>query len=322
MQRTTSVESEAPRRNETPRQGSQLPRDVQEFRLRPIWSDELDTDGKSILRCAERYDECRMTTRIERRNVWPAVVVVGPRCAIEIKRASLLAALESRTIRNGCEQCIVAAEEALDVFDPHTLHPQSRGIVLRIHPKRATQQPHHIRLPLEQSPCDEHREDLAHQQRHVLSDGSAKQLHEHFAGAGVDRRRGLLHTSTRTFDPIGQCCQVLARLCTCDVRLEPIGPCEAQLRERPVRSPTPVDRCDLEIGRVGSTDDRPQLWPSDPSSPSSRTLQLSGVENVTWYSGSRRIGPPTVPPGRRSCSAGPPTIRPSTAIRRCRSAIR
>lgn len=51
-----SVESEAPRRNEALRQRGQLPRDVQEFGFRPVWTDELDADGECILRRAERHD--------------------------------------------------------------------------------------------------------------------------------------------------------------------------------------------------------------------------------------------------------------------------
>src|SRR6266545_8237758 len=121
VHQTTPVESVAPRRYEALRQRGQLPCDVQELRFRPVWTDELDTDGKCILRSAERHHECRMAARVERSNVGPAVVVVDPQHAIEIERAALLAALERRTIRDRREQHIVVAEEVLDVLGQHTL---------------------------------------------------------------------------------------------------------------------------------------------------------------------------------------------------------
>src|SRR6266508_1033649 len=109
------------RRNEALRQRCQLPRDVQEFGFRPVSTDELDADRKSVLRRAERHDEHRMAARAERPNVWPAVVVVRSHHAIEVERAALLAAFERGTERDGSEQHIVAAEEAFDVLDQRTL---------------------------------------------------------------------------------------------------------------------------------------------------------------------------------------------------------
>src|SRR4029453_2161027 len=69
-------ESETLRRNEALRQRDQLPRDVQELRFRPVWTDELYADGQSILRRAERHDQRWMAARVERLNVGPAVLVV------------------------------------------------------------------------------------------------------------------------------------------------------------------------------------------------------------------------------------------------------
>src|SRR5262249_13315565 len=100
------------------------------------------------------------------------------------------------------------------------------------HPERATQKPHQIWLPLELPACNEQWKDLAHQPGRILSEQCSKQLDEHLAGAGVCRRSRLLHTSTRGLDPSGQCSELLARFSARDVRLEPIGPCEAQPRER------------------------------------------------------------------------------------------
>src|SRR5262245_18980065 len=94
------VESEALRRDEALRQRGQLPRDVQELRFRPVRTNELDTDGESILRRAERYDQHWMTARAEWRNVRLAVVVVRPRFAIKLERAALLASLERGTKRD------------------------------------------------------------------------------------------------------------------------------------------------------------------------------------------------------------------------------
>src|SRR5262249_22134787 len=99
----SKLSSEILRRNEALRQRGQLPRDVQELRFRPVGTDELDTDGKSVLRSAERHDQRRMAARVERRNIGPAVLVVGPPCAIEIERAAHLAALVRRTIGDGSE---------------------------------------------------------------------------------------------------------------------------------------------------------------------------------------------------------------------------
>ena len=48
-ERAVELESETLRRNEALRQRTQLTRDVQELRLGPAWTNELDTDGKSVL---------------------------------------------------------------------------------------------------------------------------------------------------------------------------------------------------------------------------------------------------------------------------------
>src|SRR5262249_52607088 len=58
--------------------------------------------------------------------------------------------------------------------------------------------------------------------RHVLSEECTLQLDKHLGGTRVDRRCRLLHTSTRTLDPSGQCSELLARLGGRDVLLEPI----------------------------------------------------------------------------------------------------
>src|SRR4030095_611014 len=119
-------ESETLRRNEALRQRDQLPRDAQELRFRPVWTDELYADGESILRRAERHDQRWMAARVKRLNVGPAVLVVRPQSALQVARAADLAALERRTKGDRSEQHIVAAEEALDVLDPHTLHAERR----------------------------------------------------------------------------------------------------------------------------------------------------------------------------------------------------
>src|SRR6266545_369239 len=256
--RTGPFSSEALRRNEPPRQRGQLPRDVQKLRFRPARTNELDPDGKPVLGSAERHDQSGMAARIERRNVGVAVVVVGPHGAIEIERAALLAALERRTIRDGSEEHVVAAEELFDVLDQRTLDTEGRCVVLRIHLERATQKPHHMRLPPEQTARNEHWENLAHHPGHVLSDGSTEQLHEHFAGARVDRRRRLFYPSARTLDPSSKCSELLARLSACDILLEPVGPRKAQFPSRPARRWTPVDRCDFEIGGIRAAYDLPQ----------------------------------------------------------------
>jgi hypothetical protein len=64
-----------------------------------------------------------MAARVERLNVGSAV---------EVEPAADLAALERRTKGDRSEQHIVAAEEALDVLDPHTLHAERRRVLLRI----------------------------------------------------------------------------------------------------------------------------------------------------------------------------------------------
>src|SRR4029450_4884180 len=97
MAPSVDVESEALRRNEPLRQRGQLPRDVQELGFRPVGTDELDTDGESVLRTAERHDQRGMAARVERPDVGPAVVVVGTWGAIEIQGAALLATLERGT---------------------------------------------------------------------------------------------------------------------------------------------------------------------------------------------------------------------------------
>src|SRR5262249_27969375 len=180
-------------RDETTRQRSQLPRDVQQFGFRPVWADELDADGKTALRCGERHDQRRVAARVEWSDIRPAVVVVGSCHTVEIERAAVLAAWERRTKRDGREQHIVTAEEGFDVLDPPTLDTERRRVILRLHLEGTTQEPHHVRLPLEEPARNEQREDLAQQPGHVLSKESALQLDEHFGGARVDRRRRLHH---------------------------------------------------------------------------------------------------------------------------------
>src|SRR4030095_439001 len=119
MRRRTPIvefESETLRRNEALRQRDQLPRDVQELRFRPVWTDELYADGESILRRAERHDQRWTAARVKRLNVGPAVLVLRPQCAIEVERAADLAALERRTKGDRSEQHIVRAEESLDIL--------------------------------------------------------------------------------------------------------------------------------------------------------------------------------------------------------------
>src|SRR4029450_1409068 len=100
---------------------------------RHVCTDELYADRQSILRRGERHDQRWMAARVERLNVGPAVLVVRPQCAMEGERAAGLAALDRRTKGDRSEQHIVAAEEALDVLDPLTLHAERRRVLLRIH---------------------------------------------------------------------------------------------------------------------------------------------------------------------------------------------
>src|SRR4030095_15122333 len=144
-------------------------------------------------------------------------------------RAADLAALERRTKGDRTEHQRLAAEDALDVLDPHTLHAERRRVLLRIHLKRAAQKPHQMWLPLDLSMCNDHWEDLAHQPRRVLSEERTKQVHEYLVGAGMDYGRRLLHMSTYTLDPSGQCCKQLACVSARDVRGEPLGPGDAQM---------------------------------------------------------------------------------------------
>src|SRR6266542_492874 len=63
---------------------------------------------------------------------------------------------------------------------------------------------------------------------------------------------------TSALDPQGQRDKLLARLSARKVLLESIGPCEAEVFERTARRWTPLDRWDLEIGRIRAADDLPQ----------------------------------------------------------------
>src|SRR4029450_10740451 len=108
-----------------------LSADIQELGFRPVCTDDLDPDGKSVLRCAERHDKHWMAARVERLKVGAAVLVVRPQYAIEVERCADIAALERRTKGDGREQDIVASKEALEILDPHTFDAERRSILLR-----------------------------------------------------------------------------------------------------------------------------------------------------------------------------------------------
>jgi len=69
-------------------------------------------------------------------------------------------------------------KKALDVLDQPSLDTERHRVRLRIHLEGATQKPHHMRLPLEQSARNEYWKHLGKEPRHVLSEECTKQLHD------------------------------------------------------------------------------------------------------------------------------------------------